>query len=418
MDGVLVLTSYGLWCLDEHLNEIAQTRLGDTAGNTAASLQQILEGKHDAVLEQFIRTLSERGVDRLLVESRQWSDELARVYGVKALVYEDVALWRTIRSRVLNPLTDPDKRSLLHEVALLVSRKRIREASERKDQLIVQAMGALDDAEKALNVIASRLREWYGLHYPEATQRMDNALHLSQLVVQGGQREAIEKNPDLVQLLPKEAVKSLASGQSMGAEIGQYDMSMIQALAQQYLDLQRLRNQLEEYLDDSMREVAPNLRGLIGPVVGARLIALAGSIQKLARLPASTIQVLGAERALFRSLKTGARPPKHGVIFQHTSVHSAPWWQRGKIARILAGKIAIAARIDEYSGEYVAEELKQNIADRIEEVKRKYPSGPKAEALKPTHRPREETIQRRGPPRRPKFQPTRKSLRPQRRLRQ
>jgi nucleolar protein 56 len=271
--------------------------------------------------------------------------------------------------------------------------------------------------EKALNVIASRLREWYGLHYPEATQRMDNALHLAQLVVEGGRREIIRENPNLVQLLPKEAVKSLASGQSMGAEIGQYDMTMIQALAQQYLDFQRLRNQLEEYLDDSMREAAPNLRGLIGPVVGARLIALAGSIQKLARLPASTTQVLGAERALFRSLKTGAPPPKHGVIFQHTSVHSAPWWQRGKIARILAGKIAIAARVDAYSGEYVAEELKQTIAERIEEVKRKYPTGPKAEPVKPPYRPREERFQRRGPPRRPPFQPGKRSPTPQRRRR-
>jgi nucleolar protein 56 len=272
-------------------------------------------------------------------------------------------------------------------------------------------MGALDDVEKALNVIVSRLREWYGLHYPEATQRMDNALQLARLIVEGGRRDAIKENPELVQLLPKETVKSLASGQSMGAEIGQYDMTMIQTLAQQCLDFQRLRNQLEEYLDDSMREVAPNLRGLIGPVIGARLIALAGSIQKLARLPASTIQVLGAERALFRSLKTGARPPKHGVIFQHTSVHSAPWWQRGKIARILAGKIAIAARVDEYSGEYVAEELKQSITDRIEEVKRKYPTGPKVESEKPPHRPREERFQRAGPGRKPPFQPG-KGLRP------
>jgi nucleolar protein 56 len=417
MDGVLVLTGYGLWCLDEHFNEIAQTRLADSASDAAASLQRISEGKRDPVLEPFIASLVEKGVDRLLVESRQWADELTRLYGVKALVYEDVALWRTVRSRVLEPLMKPDDRSLLREVALLVSRKGIREASERKDQLIVQAMGALDEVEKALNVIASRLREWYGLHYPEATQRMDNALHLAQLVVEGGRREIIRENPNLVQLLPKEAVKSLASGQSMGAEIGQYDMTMIQALAQQYLDFQRLRNQLEEYLDDSMREAAPNLRGLIGPVVGARLIALAGSIQKLARLPASTTQVLGAERALFRSLKTGAPPPKHGVIFQHTSVHSAPWWQRGKIARILAGKIAIAARVDAYSGEYVAEELKQTIAERIEEVKRKYPTGPKAEPVKPPYRPREERFQRRGPPRRPPFQPGKRSPTPQRRRR-
>lgn len=180
----------------------------------------------------------------------------------------------------------------------------------------------------------------------------------------------------------------------MGAEISQYDMRMIQNLARHYLDLQKFREQLEKYIDEAMLETAPNLRGLIGPILGARLIGLVGGLEKLARLPASTIQVLGAERAMFRALKTGARPPKHGVIFQHTLVHSAPWWQRGKIARIMAGKIAIAARIDLYSGEYVADELKQSINTRISEVKRQYPTGPKAKAPKKPSRIQRGRIQK------------------------
>ena len=147
-----------------------------------------------------------------------------------------------------------------------------------------------------------------------------------------------------------------------------------------------------------MQEVALNLRGLIGPILGARLISLAGSIEKLARFPSSTIQVLGAEKALFRALKTGARPPKHGVIFQHTLIHSAPWWQRGKIARVLAGKIAIAARIDMYGGQYLAEDLKQSVTKRIEEIKRKYPVAP--QERKSTREPRR---QERAPPRRKRY---------------
>jgi nucleolar protein 56 len=175
----------------------------------------------------------------------------------------------------------------------------------------------------------------------------------------------------------------------MGADLPDQDMMMIQGLAGQYMELQGFRERLEKYLDELMQEIAPNLRGLIGPMIGARLIALAGGLDKLARLPASTIQVLGAEQALFRALKTGAKPPKHGVIFQYTSIHSAPWWQRGKIARTLAGKIAIAARIDLFSGEYIADQLKQNVQSRIGEIKRKYPTAPKTvskPSSKPSHR--------------------------------
>jgi nucleolar protein 56 len=190
-----------------------------------------------------------------------------------------------------------------------------------------------------------------------------------------------------MKLISESSVKVNEISQSMGAEIPEQDMVMIQALAHQILELYRLRDQLERYLDESMRILAPNLRGLIGPVIGARLIGLAGGLEKLARFPASTVQVLGAEQALFRALKTGARPPKHGVIFQHTLVHSAPWWQRGKIARILAGKIAIAARVDLYSGQYVAEELKQTVQSRVAEVKRKYPTAPKTKPSKSQKRP-------------------------------
>ncbi len=118
-----------------------------------------------------------------------------------------------------------------------------------------------------------------------------------------------------------------------------------------------------------MEELAPNVRAVAGALLGARLIAMAGSLQNLAMRPASTIQVIGAEKALFRSLKTGARPPKHGLIFQHTLLHDAKRWQRGKIARVIAGKLAIAARADAFGGgHYIGDKLKADINKRIEEI--------------------------------------------------
>jgi nucleolar protein 56 len=137
-----------------------------------------------------------------------------------------------------------------------------------------------------------------------------------------------------------------------------------------------------------MEEEAPNTKAVAGTLLGARLIAIAGSLQNLAMRPASTIQVLGAEKALFRSLKTGARPPKHGLIFQHALLHDAKRWQRGKIARVLAGKLAIAARIDAFGGKYVGDALKADINKRLAEIRERYKEPPplKEKPLRPERR--------------------------------
>ena len=174
-----------------------------------------------------------------------------------------------------------------------------------------------------------------------------------------------------------------AAESSMGADIAELDLSQIQELAQNVLAFYELRKNMENYVDRIMEEMAPNVRTVAGALLGARLIAIAGSLQNLAMRPASTIQVLGAEKALFRSLKTGARPPKHGLIFQHTLLHDAKRWQRGKIARVIAGKLAIAARADAFGGNYIGERLKAEIIKRIEEIHVKYKEPPAPKEAKP-----------------------------------
>ncbi|MEM2666898.1 MAG: C/D box methylation guide ribonucleoprotein complex aNOP56 subunit, partial [Candidatus Bathyarchaeia archaeon] len=164
------------------------------------------------------------------------------------------------------------------------------------------------------------------------------------------------------------------------------DLAQIQALGRKVLDLYDLRESMEKYIDNVMEEVAPNIKALTGALLGARLIALAGGLTNLAKMPASTLQVLGAEKALFRSLKTGTKPPKHGIIFQHPYLHEAKKWQRGKIARALAGKLAIAARTDVFGGRYIGDELKADLEKRVEEIRQKYAEPPKAlEKIKPKH---------------------------------
>jgi nucleolar protein 56 len=161
------------------------------------------------------------------------------------------------------------------------------------------------------------------------------------------------------------------------------------------LELYELRKDMENYVDKTMEEVAPNTRAVAGALLGARLIAIAGSLRNLAMRPASTIQVLGAEKALFRSLKTGARPPKHGLIFQHALLHDAKRWQRGKIARVLAGKLAIAVRADAFGGRYVGDRLKGDVDKRLEEIHEKYKEPPPPKEKKPMFERREQRPERR-----------------------
>ena len=146
---------------------------------------------------------------------------------------------------------------------------------------------------------------------------------------------------------------------------------IVQTIAKQLLELHKLRVKLEEHVETQMNLIAPNTSAILGTAVGARILARAGSLKKLATMPASTIQVLGAEKAQFRSLKTGSAPPKHGLLFQHSLVHSAPRWQRGKIARAVAAKAAIASRVDFFDGK-LNRTLLEKLNVRVEEIGTKY----------------------------------------------
>jgi nucleolar protein 56 len=150
------------------------------------------------------------------------------------------------------------------------------------------------------------------------------------------------------------------------------NLAIVKRLADQVIAQSDLRRVLADHIEVAMETVAPNVKELLTASVGARIMAKAGSLARLAMLPASTIQVLGAEKALFRALKTGARPPKHGILFQHPLIHSAPKWQRGKIARAIASKVAIAARIDYYRHAGKDSSIQNRLNTRLTEIREKY----------------------------------------------
>jgi len=235
----------------------------------------------------------------------------------------------------------------LREFALGLSSSKVTEVSESPDLHIIQAINSLDEIDKIGNALSSRLREWYGLHFPELDNIIDSISGYAQIVM-AGKRESLTKQIFEEAGFPESKVDmlSLISSKSRGGDISEVNLSIVQSIAKQILDFHELRKKLEAHVESEMAIIAPNLSAILGSAVGARILGRAGSLKKMASMPASTIQVLGAEKALFRSLKTGSQPPKHGLLFQHAMVHAAPRWQRGKIARAVAAKAVIAARVD------------------------------------------------------------------------
>jgi len=263
-------------------------------------------------------------------------------------------------------------RELLHAAMLALARRRMRKAVG-PDDYAAQAVAAFDDLQEISNQLLERLREWYGLHYPELAKTVEDGQFLD-LVAEYGDRER----------MPTPGVGSV------GGELPDADREALMGFAALARDVVRQRRSLESRLTAGMKELAPNLTYLAGPILSARLVALAGGLEPLARLPAGTVQTLGAEKALFRHLREGSRPPKHGVLFQHPWIHRAPRWQRGALTRIFAGKLVIAARADAYSKRFIADRLKEQVEKAMAEAKRKRLDAP------PPSRPRPERRRRTG----------------------
>ncbi|MEM1941749.1 MAG: hypothetical protein QW248_02660 [Candidatus Nitrosocaldus sp.] len=262
----------------------------------------------------------------------------------------------------------------LHEFALSLSSLKVAEASARPDQHIIQCINAIDELDKVVNIMGARLREWYGLHFPELDGIVQSISSYCDIVIRLGRRDAVTVDAlRSIGLQDEKKADAIARAAltSKGGMISDENLILLQRLAEETKHLSRQRDTLAGHMEDEMARVAPNLKDILGATIGARMIAKAGGLEKLALLPASTIQVLGAEKALFRALKTGTRPPKHGIIFQHPSVHSAPRWQRGKIARAIATKVAVAARIDAFTGAR-DDALLARLNERLEEIREKY----------------------------------------------
>lgn len=228
-----------------------------------------------------------------------------------------------------------------------LSRHKLKFSPDKVDTMIVQAIALLDDLDKELNIYAMRVKEWYGWHFPEMGKIINDNLAYAKVIKTMGMRSTASTT-DLSEILPEEIETALkaAAEVSMGTEITKEDLLNITLLAEQVISFTEYRQQLSSYLSARMAAIAPNLTVLVGELVGARLIAHAGSLMNLAKSPASTVQILGAEKALFRALKTKHDTPKYGLIYHASLIGQSTGKNKGKIARMLATKTTLGLRVD------------------------------------------------------------------------
>ncbi|CAG9797450.1 unnamed protein product [Chironomus riparius] len=253
------------------------------------------------------------------------------------------------------------------------SRAKVKFNVHRADNMIIQSIALLDQLDKDINTFSMRIREWYSYHFPELVKIVpDNYLYAKVAHYIKDRRNLNEESVAALEEILMDSGKATsiieASKMSMGMDISEIDLMNIEMFAKRVVNLSEYRKQLSEYLHSKMNQVAPNLQSLIGDQVGARLISKAGSLTNLAKYPASTVQILGAEKALFRALKTRSNTPKYGLLFHSSFIAKAGAKNKGRISRFLANKCSVASRIDcftETPSHVFGDLLKQQVEDRL-----------------------------------------------------
>ena len=375
MTNKVILTEAGIIIINDKYEVLQSHRFEP---NSEISLySQIKNSNVSEDIKNFFDNSSNELPDSLEVNDQSLIDILNKIFPDKNFIHQ------TIDSSNLFPLfvqsgffsSEEEISKFLQNFSIEYSKQQIRDVSGKEDLQFIEGINSLDELDKAVNILMARINEWYGLHFPELENLVKDSNVYFKFVSLGLDRNSITEK-DLVSFnFSEKKLDALfsAAQDSKGGEINSKDLSIISILSENVINLVKVRDKMLNYISDLMNNIAPNLSSIAGPTIGARLIAKSGGLLKLAKLPSSTIQVVGAEKALFRSLKSGSRPPKHGIIFQHDKVHSSPKWQRGKIARSLASKIAIAARIDAFRGTKEID-IENSLDERYREIQEKYAS--------------------------------------------
>lgn len=324
----------------------------DSSATALSEISALLEGKVTPKLAHLLDELKDEKKASLIVAEKLLGNSVSKLPNLNIKPITDPAsndLFRAIREHLaeLVPGMLPENfKEMSLGLAHTLSRHKLKFSPEKVDVMIIHAVSLLDDMDKELNTYAMRAREWYGWHFPELAKILTGNVLYAKVILELGLRSNLP-NADLSFLEETvEGAVRAAADISMGTEIAEDDINNIKSLAEVVVEYAQYRDDLARYLENRMKAIAPNMTELIGHLVGARLISHAGSIMDLAKKPASTIQILGAEKALFRALKTKHATPKYGMIYHASLVGQASGKNKGKIARQLAAKVALGVRHD------------------------------------------------------------------------
>jgi len=337
----------GVFALDSDKDIVECSTFPKDADKILDKLESLEEGEVVEELEELLESLkTENIVTDLPLDPEGFSVEVHDETSANEYIKNNL---RKISKKSGFVENDSEFNEVIRDVQILRTRDKIKSSVE-KDKVVAQAVSALQDLRRVSNELSERLQEWYGIYYPEL------------------ELEENEKYAELVaELESRKDFKDFEG--SMGIDLDRIDIEAMRGFARQLKGIFKQREDLKDYLENVMDDIAPNLTHIIGAEMAAQLISLAGSLKKLARMPSSKIQLLGAEKALFRHLKGGGKPPKHGIIYNHPYIQQTPDDKRGKAARTIASTLMMAARTDQYTGKFKGEKYKEDLEKDLEEIR-------------------------------------------------
>jgi nucleolar protein 58 len=314
---------------------------------------KMINGKLSKTLAKFLKKniLSKDLQHKLLVGDKKIAGEIGKELGIACeSTDKTLEFTRCLRTHMADLLADFNIAEAPHmslSLAHGLGRFNVKFSADKVDTMIIQAISLHEDLDKEINNYMMRLKEWYGYHFPELIAQVADPITYVKVVKAIGKRNNTN-SISLEELVGEEADHKIkqASDVSMGTEISDQDEEFILKLTDQILELDTYRSNLEEYLRNRMLSVAPNLSNLVGEIIAAKLVAKAGSLINLAKFSASTLQIIGAEKALFKAMRSKKQTPKYGIIYQTKMVGSANGRAKGKIARALAAKSSLCVRVD------------------------------------------------------------------------
>jgi len=354
-----------------------------SADNALANINDISEGVLNETLKEFLQTNfpkvkpGKKSKFILGVSEDKLGSVIQENLGISCqksiMVLELVRAVRFHFEKFIKEFKEGDLLKAQRGLGHSYSRAKVKFNIHRVDNMIIQSISLLDQLDKDLNTFSMRCREWYSWHFPELVRVVPDNGKYARLCKLIRDKSTLDESslPALEEITnDRETAQQIldAARSSMGTDISPVDLINIERFADRVVELTKYRAKLHLYLVTKINIVAPNLATLVGEQVAARLIAHAGSLTNLAKYPASTVQILGAEKALFRALKTRGNTPKYGLIFHSSFIGRASAKNKGRISRYLANKCSIAARIDSFSDvstHKFGEKLKEQVEERL-----------------------------------------------------